>query len=175
MYALTHTPTRATHTSARLRSLARERVRDGYGDISSHVQSHNVTRNTRAHQSFSRKWNLLPSSRRISAPCTQYFARPRARPLCATLAVYGETALVCARMTRRILRTRGTRGRNFENARMDRRDRAKTGAKREYMYSGSVNGHRDFAIANINLRIDRPREGKRVINLGTRVWVTQSP
>jgi len=59
-------------------ALARERVRDGYGDISSHVQSHNVTRNTRAHQSFSRKWNLLPSSRRISAPCTQYFARPRA-------------------------------------------------------------------------------------------------
>lgn len=57
---------------------ADERVRDGYGDISSHVQSHNVTRNTRAHQSFSRKWNLLPSSRRISAPCTQYFARPRA-------------------------------------------------------------------------------------------------
>lgn len=76
------TPTRHTcnaHVRALCpRSLTRERVRDGYGDISSHVQSHNVTRNTRAHQSFSRKWNLLPSSRRISAPCTQYFARPRA-------------------------------------------------------------------------------------------------
>lgn len=67
-----------TYTQTRAHSLAYERVCDGYGDISSHVQSHNVTRNTRTHQSFSRKWNLLPSSRRISAPCTQYFARPRA-------------------------------------------------------------------------------------------------
>lgn len=85
--------TRPRVMPALARSLARSRVRDGYGDISSHVQSHNVTRNTRAHQSFSRKWNLLPSSRRISAPCTQYFARPGARPLCATLTVHGETAL----------------------------------------------------------------------------------
>lgn len=51
-------------------------ARDGYSDISSHVQSHNVTRNTRAHQSFSRKWNLLPSSCSVSAPCTRYFVRP---------------------------------------------------------------------------------------------------
>lgn len=112
MYALTHPHrhgahprTRVTHTSARharARPLARERVRDGYGDISSHVQSHNVTRNTRAHQSFSRKWNLLPSSRRISAPCTQYFARPRAAIVRHAQPCYGETALVCARMTRRI-------------------------------------------------------------------------
>lgn len=127
MYALKHTPTRrtpwhtcTTHTSARYasaRSHARERVRDSYGDISSHVQSHNVTRNTRAHQSFSRKWNLLPSSRRISAPCTQYFARPRAAIVRQRSPVYGETALVCARMTRRILRVSlPTRGRNFENA-----------------------------------------------------------
>lgn len=49
---------------------------DGYGDISSHVQSHNVTRNTRAHQSFSRKWILLPSSCSVSTPCTRgYFVR----------------------------------------------------------------------------------------------------
>lgn len=104
MYALTHTSSCThvynvqTHTCAH--SPGYERVCDGYGDISSHVQSHNVTRNTRTHQSFSRKWNLLPSSRRISAPCTQYFARPRARPL------YGGAArmssLICAGMTRRI-------------------------------------------------------------------------
>lgn len=54
----------------------------GYNDASSHVQSHNVTRNTRAHQSFSRKWNLLPSSCTVSAPCTRYFANvdQRSRP-----------------------------------------------------------------------------------------------
>lgn len=67
---------------------------DGYGDISSPVQSHNVTRNTLAHQSFSRKWNLLPSSCSVSAPCTPgYFVRP---------------TVLCTRVYQRaVIRTKG--------------------------------------------------------------------
>ena len=66
----------------------RARASDGYSDISSHVQSHNVTRNTRAHQSFSRKWNLLPSSCSVSAPCTsRCFVRPSALYVCMSAVI----------------------------------------------------------------------------------------
>jgi len=105
-----HTPAARYVARARARGPTRPsgRVRDGYGDISSHVQSHNVTRNTRAHQSFSRKWNLLPSSRRISAPCTRYFARPRARAaIVGGLVPEDSRARARARLTRSPTRLRG--------------------------------------------------------------------
>jgi len=116
-----------------------------------------VTRNTRAHQSFSRKWNLLPSSRRISAPCTQYFARPRAAIVRYAHRVR-RTAFVYARMTRRILHVKGTKFRKC-------RDRFKRLTKRETKHGYSwLNDHRNLRSL-ILIFIFTTRKRKRNTNL----------